>query len=464
MDGFTIYHNPRCSKSRQGLEILEQSGKPFEIVKYLDTPLSAEALTEIITLLGIKPIALVRKNEAIWKSDFKGKDYSGLLKNPNKNLKLEIDAIKKNSGRFLIIDTKLKSSSKILNENFNYLDNEVLSFLKKIDKVNLLEKIKDIIFKSSLKKILIIGEPIIDTHCNVKVLGKSQKSNVVSTNFIKNEDFGGGSLLAANFMKEFFDYTDLLVFDNKNNSKVYKKYLNQEIGLKKVFSKSEKIIQKIRFVDEYSKTKLFQINYNEKYKLSEENKNIYLNKLKKIIKGYDEVVIFDYGYGYVFEDIINFVKKFPKKINVNCQTNSSNYGFNLITKYANGKIASVDEVEFRLCVKNKTDTVLSLIKKNKKIIGRFKMFIITMGIKGCYIVSKNKVYFIPTVFKNTFDTTGCGDIFFSAFIFFNSLGVFNIKELGLLSHIAAGMHANYPGNKNKIDKNSLFQLIQTVVK
>ncbi|WP_147676238.1 arsenate reductase (glutaredoxin) [Algibacter pacificus] len=72
----TIYHNPRCSKSRQGLEILEQSGKPFEVVKYLDTPLSAEALTEIITLLGIKPIALVRKNEAIWKSDFKGKDLT----------------------------------------------------------------------------------------------------------------------------------------------------------------------------------------------------------------------------------------------------------------------------------------------------------------------------------------------------------------------------------------------------
>lgn len=71
-----IYHNPRCSKSRQGLEILENSGKPFEIVKYLDDNLSAEALTKIITLLGIKPIALVRKNEAIWKSDFKGKDLT----------------------------------------------------------------------------------------------------------------------------------------------------------------------------------------------------------------------------------------------------------------------------------------------------------------------------------------------------------------------------------------------------
>lgn len=71
-----IYHNPRCSKSRQGLEILENSGKPFEIVKYLDDNLSAKALTEIVTLLGIKPIELIRKNEAIWKSDFKGKDLT----------------------------------------------------------------------------------------------------------------------------------------------------------------------------------------------------------------------------------------------------------------------------------------------------------------------------------------------------------------------------------------------------
>ena len=73
-----IYHNPRCSKSRQGLEILENSGKSFEIVKYLDDNLSAKALTEIVTLLGIKPIELVRKNEAIWKSDFKGRDLTDI--------------------------------------------------------------------------------------------------------------------------------------------------------------------------------------------------------------------------------------------------------------------------------------------------------------------------------------------------------------------------------------------------
>lgn len=74
--GLVIYHNPRCSKSRCGIEILENSGKEFEIVKYLDTIPTKEELTEIIKLLGISPIELVRKNEKIWKDNYKGKELS----------------------------------------------------------------------------------------------------------------------------------------------------------------------------------------------------------------------------------------------------------------------------------------------------------------------------------------------------------------------------------------------------
>ncbi|MCT4629304.1 arsenate reductase (glutaredoxin) [Winogradskyella sp.] len=72
----TIYHNPRCSKSREGLELLEKSGKTFEVVKYLEDNLTKEDLETIIIKLGIQPIDLVRKNEAIWKSDYKGKNLS----------------------------------------------------------------------------------------------------------------------------------------------------------------------------------------------------------------------------------------------------------------------------------------------------------------------------------------------------------------------------------------------------
>ena len=71
-----IYHNPRCSKSRQGLAILEASKLNFEIIKYLDAKITVNELTEVIKLLKIAPIDLVRKNEVVWKEKFKGKNLS----------------------------------------------------------------------------------------------------------------------------------------------------------------------------------------------------------------------------------------------------------------------------------------------------------------------------------------------------------------------------------------------------
>jgi len=66
-----IYHNPRCSKSRETLEILETKKANYKIIKYLDIPLDEKKLGKIIKLLKIKPIELVRKNESVWKENFK---------------------------------------------------------------------------------------------------------------------------------------------------------------------------------------------------------------------------------------------------------------------------------------------------------------------------------------------------------------------------------------------------------
>jgi len=68
-----IYHNPRCRKSREGLAILEESGKDFEVIKYLEEVPSHEELQTILKILAIPPMKLVRTNEAIWKENFKGK-------------------------------------------------------------------------------------------------------------------------------------------------------------------------------------------------------------------------------------------------------------------------------------------------------------------------------------------------------------------------------------------------------
>ena len=63
----TIYHNPRCSKSRQTLQILDEKGIEAQVIEYLNTPPSSGELSNILNLLGIRPRDLMRKNEAIYK-------------------------------------------------------------------------------------------------------------------------------------------------------------------------------------------------------------------------------------------------------------------------------------------------------------------------------------------------------------------------------------------------------------
>ncbi|HHH43125.1 MAG TPA: arsenate reductase (glutaredoxin) [Gammaproteobacteria bacterium] len=69
MPDITIYHNPRCSKSRQTLELLGTRGVEPEIVEYLKTPPDAEQLVEILDLLGLQPRELMRTSEAEYRDN-----------------------------------------------------------------------------------------------------------------------------------------------------------------------------------------------------------------------------------------------------------------------------------------------------------------------------------------------------------------------------------------------------------
>jgi len=72
----TIYHNPRCSKSRQTLALLQEQGVEPDIIEYLTSPPSEAELDQILTRLGMEPDALMRKNEDEYKQHFIGRDLS----------------------------------------------------------------------------------------------------------------------------------------------------------------------------------------------------------------------------------------------------------------------------------------------------------------------------------------------------------------------------------------------------
>lgn len=67
MSDFVIYHNPRCSKSRQTLNLLQENGVEPEVVLYLEQAPSREEIVKLCELLGVKPIQITRVKEAFFK-------------------------------------------------------------------------------------------------------------------------------------------------------------------------------------------------------------------------------------------------------------------------------------------------------------------------------------------------------------------------------------------------------------
>lgn len=68
-----IYHNPRCSKSRETLKLIEAKGAKVEIVTYLENIPTVNELKEILGKLGLEAKDIIRKSEAAYKENFKGK-------------------------------------------------------------------------------------------------------------------------------------------------------------------------------------------------------------------------------------------------------------------------------------------------------------------------------------------------------------------------------------------------------
>ncbi len=71
-----IYHNPRCRKSREGVQYLTNKGVKFEIIEYLKDNLSKETIQILLNKLNITALELIRKNEKIWKENYKDKSLS----------------------------------------------------------------------------------------------------------------------------------------------------------------------------------------------------------------------------------------------------------------------------------------------------------------------------------------------------------------------------------------------------
>lgn len=402
---------------------------------------------------------------------FKGQEYESALKDPKRNLYKEAMAVKSVGGEIKFSYEPVFSSTNFLKNRFNIYPSETKEFLKKFSSKHTVEDLINPLKNLEKMKILLIGETIVDEYCYCKGMNKIPKDNLVGTKYLNNEVFAGGILACANHLAGFCKKLDLVtvlgknlsINLNQNNENFIRNSLKPNIRCKFFYDKKGQIIVKKRFIDPTFFSKMFEIYYFDDQDLPKDVSIKLNNYLKKVVPKYDLVIINDYGHGFFSEEIIKILRKKSKFLAVSTQTNSANFGFNLITKYRSPDYVCIDEPEARLAVCEKNSNILTVIRQVFKMT-KTKKLMITRGHLGS-IASENKgkIYKTPVLSTTIVDRLGAGDAFFSISAALAAQGC-SMEIVSFLGNVVGAIQVATMGNRQPIDSDQVYKFVQTLFK
>lgn len=261
-------------------------------------------------------------------------------------------------------------------------------------------------------KVLFVGDPILDEYRYAEPIGKSIKDNILSTKYEgKREVFNGGVWAAAAHLKDFCAQVDVW--------------------------RGPDVMRNLRYVDSVYNRKLITVHQMHPTQESE--------TASMPLGAYDAVIVTDFGHGMMTKEVIDRVTKESRFLAVNTQTNSTNFGFNLITKYRRADYVVLDELEARLAAHDRDshieDVILAL---------GYKRIVVTLGANGA-VGFDGEFYREKAHAGKVIDTIGCGDAFLAVSAPFAAAGA-SIKELVKIGNAAGASKAGIIGHQRSINK------------
>lgn len=397
----------------------------------------------------------------------KGAEYQNAKEDVTGGISHEREIVESHGGKLAFTGGQVFSSTKLINNALNGMSAELRTYMQSFDTRHSFDEVKDVIGKAKDKKILVLGDTIIDRYTYCRVQGLMSKDMAYSARKHGSEDFLGGAVAIARHLSTFSDSVTLLsvigsepeIISRMNSG------LSDKMSLDLIQSEDMETIIKERFVmvnkkrDEYDK--IFTINnISEIPSIGDDAKTRLLQKLQKTISNYDIVFLADFGHGMIDKDIIDFIQENAKYLVLNCQTNSSNRGLNIITKYKKTDVFSLDQTELSLAEPGyETNDEEKLLLLSKKLSGRA---FLTRGSSGAYALDKGKSFSCPALTLSVRDTIGAGDAFYSVAGLSSYCGA--DAELALfLGNAAGALGANILGNKESVEKVNLLKFASTLM-
>jgi len=320
-----------------------------------------------------------------------------------------------------------------------------------MEKKRELQLISKIINSFKDKKILLIGDLILDIYVYGTAIGKSLETpTIVAKEQSTKISFGGASLVVRNMLELGAKVSFISVIGNDKKAKKYTEFVHKNLEKKFVTDLTRKTTIKKRFwIDGY---KMLQIDNLDNKDIDKKVLGKIKETFEKEIKKCDVVVVSDYRHGLMTKELIEFIKKITqknkKKVFVDSQISHRK---SMHQHYKDYYIILLSEQEAKTLDKNFKPVNAASFEELQKKLGSSNLCV-KLGEKGSLSLIENKCFKTKAIKINSKDTCGAGDAFLAAIALSNLQN--NTEESLQIANVWAGLstaiHGTIPAKKQEL--------------
>jgi rfaE bifunctional protein nucleotidyltransferase chain/domain len=389
----------------------------------------------------------------------KGSDYADATADVTGKIQAERGAVEAFGGRLIFTNDIIFSSSELLNRHFEIFEPKVRRFLDQMREGGALQRLDRLLEKTADLKVLLVGDAIIDEYRYVIPMGKSPKENLIATRFEEAESFAGGVIATANHVAALCKQVDVItaIGDSGDDEAVITGKLQPNVRLLPVRRAGTPTTRKVRFIDKGYLRKLFEVYHFDDSPLPPQVQNRLDSAVAKTAGDYDLIIVNDFGHGLIADQTIRTLCEKARFLAVNAQSNSANFGFNLVTRYPRADLICIDSPEARLAVRDKAATPHDIVGTMLPRAIDCARFALTLGRDGCAVSQRGEaVRNIPAFTGSVVDLVGAGDAFLAVSAPFAAVGA-AMADIGFVGNVAGALKVGIVGHRSSIDRATLIK-------
>lgn len=367
--------------------------------------------------------------------------------------------------RLYFTDEPTLSSTKLLNSYFDVLSESTERYLRTFRQAYSADRVIQALRDIHTKRVLVVGDTIIDEYQFCDVLGKSSKAHTINARFQRSEAHAGGALAVANQVAGFCDNVHLVTCLGCEDSwhHFVTTSLKPNISTKLFVRPDAPTVVKRRFTDLHRLTNLFELTFLNEHPLPEKTEGQLGAYLERMANDYDLVIVADFGHGLLGQRSIDILEKRAPYLAVNVQTNSANMGYNPVTKYKRADYVCVHESELRLANHDRFGPLQDLIGRTAEALHASTMAI-TQADEGSTIFQPGTGSVHTPVFSTrVVDPLGAGDAYLAVTAPCAAVR-YPPALIGFIGNCVGALKVASLGNKECVEPIPLFRFITTLLK